>query len=334
MAGNSVNGSGNGARSGAQTLLLLAAPINVLILKTLASGPQQQTELRRLAGTPAQTTMRAQLRKLAAFGVIERHRRNRFPGALEFELTPSGRSLLLVADTLSGWLAGAPNGPLALGGASAKPVVKALAEAWSTTMLRALAAGPLSLTELDRVIGSLSYPSLERRLAAMRLAGQVEARTGDGRGRPYALTDWLRQGVAPLAAAIHWERRHLARSTAPIAPLDIEAAFLLAVPLLRLPVELSGSCRLAVVLQSSKGPRLAGVAVEVEAGQIVSSSTRLRGHPDAWALGSAGGWLGAVTEGERDGLELGGDTAVAQALLENMRGLFQGIRMALSRYDP
>ncbi len=43
-------------------------------------------------------------------------------------------------------------------------------------MLRALAAGSLSLTELDRLIGALSYPSLERRLVAMRLAGLVGAR--------------------------------------------------------------------------------------------------------------------------------------------------------------
>ncbi len=46
------------------------------------------------------------------------------------------------------------------------------------------------------VISSLSYPSLERRLAAMRLAGLIEARPGNGRGTPYAVTDWLRRGIA------------------------------------------------------------------------------------------------------------------------------------------
>ena len=46
-------------RSGAQTLVLLAAPLNVLILRAFADGAKQQAELRRKAGSPAQSTLRA-----------------------------------------------------------------------------------------------------------------------------------------------------------------------------------------------------------------------------------------------------------------------------------
>jgi DNA-binding HxlR family transcriptional regulator len=316
LTANTVNGSGNGARSGAQTLVLLAAPLNVRILRSLTDEPKQQAELQRECGLPAQTTLRAQLKRLAEIGAIEKHRRNRFPGVIDYELTPVGQNLLFVAAVLEHWLGQAPDGPLPLESGAAKAATKALVEGWSTTMIRTLASGPLSLTELNSVITSLSYPSLERRLSAMRVVGQVEASAGVGRGRPYALTDWLRRATAPLAAAARWERRYLPHSTAPIAQLDVEATFLLTLPLLEVQAEPTGFCRLATELTKGGSRRLAGVTVEVEAGRIVSFSTRLQGHPDAWALGSAGAWLSAVIESERGGLELGGDCRLASSLLD------------------
>lgn len=310
-----MNGSGNGARSGAQTLVLLAAPLNVLILRSLAESPKQQADLRRETGTPAQTTLRAQLKRLTEIGVISKERRNRFPGILEYELTAAGRDLLFVASTLENWLAISPSGLLSFGDNAAKAAIKALVEGWSTKMLRALAARSLSLTELNRIIGNLSYPALERRLGAMRLAAQVEARSANGRGRPYSVTKWARQGIAPLAAAGRWERRYLPEATPPIRRNDVEAAFLLAVPLLRLPSDVDGSCRMGAEFHNGSQRRLAGVMATVEAGQVVSCATQLQGHPDAWALGSPTGWLNAVIEHDDTSLELGGDCHLARSLL-------------------
>lgn len=318
MAENTVNGSGKGARSGAQTLVLLAAPLNVAILRALEDGPTRQAQLRREASLPAQTTLRAQLKRLEEIGAIEKHRRDRFPGVLEYELTAAGRDLLFVAGALRRWLDQAPEGPLLLGARAAKVPIKALAEGWSTTMLRALAAGPLSLTELDGVITSLSYPSLERRLGAMRLTGHVEAQRENGRGTPYAVTAWLRQGVAPIAAAARWERRHLPQATAPLGRLDVETIFLLAVSPLRLAADLSGSCRLAAEVPNGKRRRLAGVMVKVRDGAITSCATALRGSPDAWTLGSATAWLDALIDHDVDRLELGGDRRLARALLDGL----------------
>jgi DNA-binding HxlR family transcriptional regulator len=323
LTATTVNGSGNGARSGAQILVLLATPLNRQILEALSDRPKRQTELRHEAGSPAQTTLRSQLKRLTEIGAIDKHRRNRFPGVLEYELTPAGRDLLFVVDVLDNWLDRAPEGSLSLGNNAARAAIKALVDGWSTSMLRALAATPLSLTELDGVINSLSYPSLERRLAAMRLAGQVEACTGPGRGTPSKVTQWLRQGVAPLAAAGRWERRHLPNSTAAIRSLDIEAAFLLAMPLLQLPEELSGVCRLATEIPTSNGRRLAGVTAEVKEGRIASCATQLQASTDAWALGSPVAWLDAVIDHDRDRLELGGDGQLLRATLDGLhRALF------------
>jgi DNA-binding HxlR family transcriptional regulator len=244
---------------------------------------------------------------------------------LEYELTGPGRELLFVAGALESWLGRAAERPLPIDSGAAKAATKALTEGWSSTMVRALAAGPLSLTELDGVIGSFSYPSLERRLAAMRLAGLVEAQPANGRGRPYGVTEWLRRGVAPLAGAARWERRHLPRQTAPVGRLDIEAAFLLTLPLLQLPAKLSGTCRMAAEIPDGDGRRLAGATVEVERGRIASCATQLQAGAGAWALGSPAAWLNAVIESDVDCLELGGDRRLAMALLSGLHGVLFGL---------
>lgn len=54
--------------------------------------------------------------------------------------------------------------------------------------LRALGASPLSFTEFHRIITSLSYPSLGRRLGALRLAGLIEAGLPNCRSTSYLFT--------------------------------------------------------------------------------------------------------------------------------------------------
>jgi DNA-binding HxlR family transcriptional regulator len=304
-------------RSGAQTLTLLADPLNVAVLRSLSTGPKRQVELRRESGSPAQSTLRSHLKSLEAIGAIARHLRNAFPGSLEYGLAEQGVELLFVAASLERWLDAAPQRPLELGSDAAKAAIKAFVDGWSTSMLRVLAARPITLTELDRVIGDLSYPSLERRLAAMHLVGQVTATPRNGKGTPYAVTDWLRQGVAPLVAASRWERRNQPVETPLITRLDAEAVFLLAVPLLTLPEELSGSCRIALEPQPSAQPA-AGVVVAVKDGRIASCTTRIKSSSGAWASGSVAAWFRALIEADPDHIEIGGDCRLARNVLERL----------------
>jgi DNA-binding HxlR family transcriptional regulator len=303
-------------------LTLLATPISGTVLLALSEGPKRLVDLRRACGSPAQTTLRAHLRELEGFGAIEKRRGSSFPAAIECELTSAGRELLFVASAIERWLGTAPEGQLPFGTPEAKAAIKALVDGWTSTMLRALAARPLSLTELDGVVTGLSYPSLERRLGAMKLAGQVQACPGEGEGKgtPYTVTGWLRLGIAPLAAAAAWERRHLPEDSSPIGRIDTEAAFLLTLPLLRLPPQLSGSCRLGVEMNKGRDRRLVGAMAHVEKGRIASCNVRLDSNPDAWATGSTGAWLRAVIGADVDGLELGGDQRLARALLEGLHG--------------
>lgn len=313
-------------RAGAHALSLLSVPLNVHVLEALAEEPRSLVDLRRAVGSPPQTTMRGHLKSLTEFGILERRRRDDFPGSAHYELARPGRELLAVADVLQSWLADSPEGPLSLGSVAARSTVKALVEGWSSTIVRPLAARPLSLTELNRLISGVSYPSLERRLGAMRLAGLIEIRPGRTRGTPYAATVWLRRAIAPLAAAARWERLHVASSTSPVGRIDIEAAFLLVVPMLGLPVELTGSCRLVVDITNGGGePDLAGVLVGVRDGNIVSCVSRLRGDAEAWASGTLPSWLRAVIEDDAAQLEVGGDCQLATALLDGLHGVLFGV---------
>lgn len=317
----------NGARAGTQALKLLSTPLNAQVLQALADGPRSLVDLRRQVGSPPQTTMRGHLRTLAETEVLVRRRQNEFPGSLDFELTPIGQELWAVARVLRAWLRLSPEGPLELGSNAAKSAIKALTDGWGTSMIRALAARPLSLTELNGLINSLSYPSLERRLAAMRQVGQIERLPGSGRGTPYTVTGWLRRAIAPLAAAARWERAHAPAQTVPIRRLDAEAAFLLAVPLLNLPPNLSGVCRLAVEVGGSNGDGLAGVLVEVREGKVVSCVAKIRGHADGWACGPASTWLRVVIEREADRLEMGGNSKLVGALVDGIHAsLFGSLR--------
>ncbi|HEU5063167.1 MAG TPA: hypothetical protein VFT79_08465 [Solirubrobacterales bacterium] len=306
-------------RAGGQALSLLAAPLNVHILKTLAEGPKELIELRRAVGSPPQSTIRVYSRTLAELKVLEQRRQGSFAGSSLYSLTPSGEALLKVGNVLDGWLDESPDGAIELGSASAKSAVGALVEGWSTNIVRALAAKPLSLTQLNRLIPKVSYPSLERRLAGLRLACLVEPQPGEGRGTPYRVTRWLQRAVIPLAAGTAWERRHLAESTAPIGRLDVEAAFLLAIPLVELPKGVNGKCRLAVEVRGGSSPVFAGAFVIVEEGRVVSCSSRLENEAEGWVSGTPMEWLRRMDGHANEGLETGGDVALALALTDAIR---------------
>lgn len=283
-------------------------------------------DLRRAVGSPPQTTVRGHLKTLTRLGVIERRRESEFPGAVEYELGGAGRALLEVGETVEAWLAEAPEGPLELGGVGARSAVKAVVDGWSSAILRALAARPLSLTQLNRLISDLNYPSLERRLGALRLAGLIEALPGHSRGTPYVVTEWLRRAVGPISAATRWERSFNVEEAACVGRMDVEAGFLLSLPLVDLPEDTSGSCRLAVQIGGGGDPAHAGVLVGLEDGQVASCVSRLQGQADGWASGSVGAWMRALIGGEVDQLEVGGDCSLVLTTLDGLHGSLFRVR--------
>lgn len=302
-------------RAGEQILTLLATPLNYMILRALSARPLRLAELRRATGLPAQTTLRGHLASLGEIGLVSKRPTSQMPYAVENDLTEMGRETLEVADLLQEWLQRAPDGPISLEAGGARGVVKAFVDGWGSTMIRGLAARPMSLTELDRRIADLTYPALERRLSSMRMAGLVEARPSPGGGTPYGLTEWARRGVLPLVSAVNCERLHMQVRAAPVTQIDIEAAFMLATPLVGLAPDASGSCQLAVDPEPDHSRQRVAVAVAVETGRVVACDSELGRAPTAVASGSASRWFGAVKEGTANLLSFDGARRLGEGLV-------------------
>lgn len=312
-------------RAGARVISLFANPLNTRILRAHAEGPRRLAQLREEVGWAAEATVRSAVNGLLKCGaLLKRSEEGGTRRAVVTYLSPAGEEMLAVADDLEAWLSACPQGPIAIEDDNAKVAVRALADGWSSALMRELAATPLALTELATRIADLSYPSLERRVNWMRRTGQLAPVEHRGRGVPLAPTDWLRRSLAPLCRAGRCELRHLPGSP-PVTAVEVEAAFLLALPLVRLDEAMSGSCLLAVLVDGEGGGKrpLVGVEVEVEGGEISAGPAERPSEPKNWALGSTEPWLDAVLDGGTDGLRIGGaDPDLAAALV---RGLHESV---------
>jgi DNA-binding HxlR family transcriptional regulator len=318
--------NGSPPRAGSAVLMLLSAHLNVLILRALADGPLRLAELRKEVGGPAQSTLRGNLAKLTEIGALRRRGRSDKPSVLEYELMPLGRDLLFAADAVEAWLRLAPEEPMALDSPGAKVAIKALVGGWTSTIVRALAARPLMLTELDKLIDGCTYPALERRLSAMRLAGQIGLSDNeDGKGRHYTVGPWLRQAIGPLSVAARCERRHMPSTTAPIARIDVESAFLLVAPLIDLCDGTSGFCQLTVeAVEHDTRHAWAGVQMTIEDGSLASCVARLEPQPTNWAVGTSLAWLDAVIERDVEQLRFGGDGDLGREIVKGLHDALFG----------
>lgn len=314
-------------RAGSRVLSVFENPLNTRILRAHADGPRRLAELQERVGWSAQTTVRATVSKLREVGALTKQRVGDSPYAVATALSPAGEEMLFVADEVEAWLALCPDGPIAPDGEEAKGAVKALAGGWSSTLMRALASRPFTLTELGRLIPDISYPTLERRVSWMRKTGQIEPVEKDGRGTPYVVTDWLRRAVAPLCAASRCERRHMEAESGPITDVEVEASFLLALPLAPLPGHASGACMLGVQTDTpepdEEDPGLAGVTVELKRGQILSCGPGVSVEPPSWAISTPEAWLDAVIDCRIEDLRVGG--ANPQLALDLISGVHHGL---------
>jgi hypothetical protein len=238
--------------------------------------------------------------------------------------SPAGVELLFVGFALERWLNSCPAGALMLG-PEAGPALSALLGGWCSTVMHALAARPRTVAEATEAVGTLGYDHVEDCIDEMENAGQVELLPGHGGEERFAVTEWLRMAIAPLGAAARMEYRHPPGDTAPIAALDVEAAFQLSLPLLELPKELSGSCSLAVDLEEGVIPSPAGVTARVEKGRVVSCEAGLDEEADALASAPAADWLDTVIDPDAKLVSSSGERQLARRLLYELHETLFGV---------
>lgn len=211
--------------------------------------------------------------------------------------TAAGREVPFVGLVLQQWLDRGPDGPIALG-PDAGPVLWALLSGWSSTVVHTLAGQPRTAADVCEAIQILDLEIIETQIAAMEETGLLEVRPGAEGEERFVATDWLRAAVAPLATAARMELRHPPGDTAPIAALDVEAAFQLTLPMLELPPSLSGVCTLAVELDEGVLNSPTGVTARVGRGRVLSCEPRLDEDAESWASASAPDWLEMVIEAD------------------------------------
>lgn len=209
-------------------LCLLGDPLNASILRSLLRGPLPVSELPKHLCPMSRTTRFARLRDLEDIGVIVRERRAGMPPVAYCALSPAGEELLPVVRQFARWLMLAPDGPLSPDEVTGAQTIKALAIGWETTAVRWLAERPCSLTELDALSPpEVSYHELRKAREALSDAGLIEPVPSADRGQPYAPTGWARRSAACVAAAIRWEKKHLAESGEVSGATEVETLSLL-----------------------------------------------------------------------------------------------------------
>lgn len=242
----------------------------------------------------------------------------------EYRVTAGGREVLFVGHVLERWLQGAPSGPLSIGSQEAERAVAALAEAWSTTVMHALAREALTFDELHDLVEEPSKHALIHLLSELNVVGLTEEHEITDSRVLFAMTDWLRAGIAAFIASARFERREPQEGMAPIDALDVEAGFRCSLRFVELPRQLSGTCSLGINLEDDESGCLTGVTARIELGQVVSCKAGLDGKADAWAAGTAADWLDAVVEPDAQRVRTGGDKWLTRAVVGSLHEVLFG----------
>jgi hypothetical protein len=228
---------------------------------------------------------------------------------------PAGREVPFVAAALQRWLEASPAGAIELGQGMGDAIWPLLA-GWTSTVVHALARGPRTLTEIFEEVAVLTWEGVDARVELLEESGMARALpAGPGEEPRFEATDWLRLGIAPLAAAARMELRHPLADMAPIAAADAEAALRLTLPLLRIKSGLSGACSLEVELDEGVVGGRVGMTARIADGEVVACEPELDSGADAWVRGPTAGWLDAVIDRDQRLLDSGGDWRLPRDLL-------------------
>lgn len=263
----------------------------------------RQAELEGALGDPPRATLRTRLTDLVALGALLRYEDAH---RVVYELTPSGRLLRSVTRPLTTWLRAASTVR------APATAAKAAVDAWNAGVLRELAIAPRATSDLGESLTAISHDALRRRIRRLAHTGQLRPAGARGRRRPYELTAWGREAIAPIASATRWEYERATVDFGQVEVADATAALLLAAPLAELPARSSGVCALTAEAADGSG----GAQVTVERGRLVGCAPlQPGGRPDAWAHGTISAWLAAVIDDEPAALRIAGDSDLVARLV-------------------
>jgi DNA-binding HxlR family transcriptional regulator len=189
---------------------------------------------------------------------------------------------------------------------------------WTLLIVRDLAAGPRRFVELQRVLPGISTEQLRSRLNRMVADGMLTRKRY--REVPprvdYELTERARELMRILGELARWGYDWAWSAPRASELVDISAIFRLAAGLLR-DVELGGSVELRINAAADGSD--VRYAVSTRDGRVTVQEGVSR-RCDALVSGDRSDWIAAFSpDGNRGGLAITGDRALAERLLDELR---------------
>ena len=314
MAGSATE-EGFRARAAARRLLNLAAELDYAGLREafFATGgipgiptpppealpPLEEVEARQKR---EEAEFREEFERTEAAGVDDKYR-----------ITPMGEDGLRTHKALKRWLEERPGGP-PRPDSLVREAIGPLLGGWSGRIFHAIAAAALTLDELDEALPELEREDLETQIERTRAQrpGRGERRGRRDPLRPHRMGARRRRPArsppSSTSAATSGEL------TLPPDVSDVETAFQMALPLLRLAPWMRGECRLGAQILGGE-PLMAGATVRIDAGRVVSASPLLDESPETWITGDTLAWCETVIDPSAEKLHAGGDTELTDALI-------------------
>jgi DNA-binding HxlR family transcriptional regulator len=303
----------------ANVLALLGAGVAGPILAALAESPLRTRALTdRLSGSAPRTVYR-HAGKLAQHGLIVREEENGVPSVVTYSLSERGQELfrlleIHVPSILSRTHQGVEEGwwsSLAL-----------LGEMWSSGWIAELSSGSRTPTELSEMTPGMSFHQVNRRVHLLRARNLLCESAHAGRGKRYKLTGTVRCRMGLIAGIGRWRERHdVGEGEHGMSGPDVATVLRAAMPLVKLNAFGGAQIKLGVVGASSDGEGRGSEVLLVKVGTEGSPCCEEdAGNPaDAWAVGTVGLWLSALIDGDPDRIRVGGDAALFDACLAELR---------------
>lgn len=310
----------------ADLLKLIGTGVAGEILAVLASKPLRTRSLTERVSKCTPRTVYRHAGKLAQQGLIVREEGDGVPSVVTYRLSERGRELFRLLDAHASYaLSRTPKGPdegwwtsLAL-----------LGEMWSSGWMAELSSGARSLLELSEMTPGMSFHQVNRRVHLLRTRGLLGEGTRGGREKHYELTDSARRRMALIAGIGAWRERHgIVEAQRGLTGPEAATVLRVVLPLVRLRNHPGTQILLGVV-----GARVAGggrgtevLLVKVGCGGYLRCSSESDRPADAWAAGTVDLWLSTLVDGECNRMRTGGDAAVIETCLDELRAILWDAR--------
>jgi DNA-binding HxlR family transcriptional regulator len=334
MAPGEDNANGNGSAAASrcrlpaldltvgELLRLLATGATASILIALGRGPLRTKRLTAEVGGCTARTVYRHAARLTELGIIEKVEKPGVPSMVVYRLAdPAGRALFHLLGTYGMGLE-----PAWASGDGLRSGLRLIAELWNSGLIAELSRCPRSPTELSVGPGALTFHQINRRTQLFEAGGLLVERAGRGRSRQYGLTRRARRATGLVVGIARWRQRYGADPESPLSVAEMATVLQVALPLIELPGRQGTILKLGVAGPPREGRLADGETLLMTVGEDGvlrrADDARLRG--DAWALATLNTWLGAILDGRRSRMRMGGDVEFLECTLNGLHRALVG----------